>query len=191
MAPFRGHDRLGDFLDNRQYWENTFELLRQAQRFQSDHVPIAGRILPDRLEREDRPLYPPLATREALANAFCHRDYSRAGDAVSVAMYDDHLEFVSPGGLHFGLQLENLVRPHESRPWNPIIAGVFYRAGVIEKWGMGTLKILHWCKVGHTPPPEWNEQTGSLYVTFLPAYDFEKTGSTVQEKALGEDQRPR
>jgi predicted HTH transcriptional regulator len=28
----------------------------------------------------------------------------------------------------------------------PIVANVFYRAGIIERWGMGTLKILAWCR---------------------------------------------
>ena len=27
-------------------------------------------------------------------------------------------------------------------PWNPIIANVFYRAGIIEQWGKGTQKII-------------------------------------------------
>jgi hypothetical protein len=49
---------------------------------------------------------------------------------------------------------EDLQKPHESRPWNPIKASVFYCAGIIEKWGMGTLKILEWCKEGHTLPPD-------------------------------------
>lgn len=61
-------------------------------------------------------------------------------------MYDDRLEIVSPGGLHFMLKVEDLIKPHESSPWNPIIDRVFYRAGIIEKWGIGTLKIIGCCK---------------------------------------------
>ena len=33
-----------------------------------------------------------LATREALANALCHRDYSIGGGSVGIAVYDDRLE---------------------------------------------------------------------------------------------------
>jgi ATP-dependent DNA helicase RecG len=58
-----------------------------------------------------------------------------------VALYDDRLEIISPGELHFGLTPEKLYQPHESRPWNPWIAKVFYRRGLIETWGRGTLKI--------------------------------------------------
>jgi len=39
-----------------------------------DHVPIAGRVIPGKMVREDQQGYPPRATREAMANALCHRD---------------------------------------------------------------------------------------------------------------------
>ena len=134
-----------------------------------DHVPIAGRVIPGKMIREDQPWYPPRATREALANALCHRDYTIPGGAVAVAMYDDHLEITNPGDLHFGITPEKLTIPHESKPWNPIIANVFYRAGIIERWGAGTLNIIDWCAENGNPAPAWQEQAGSVYVTFLPA----------------------
>jgi len=59
LARFRGKDRLSDFSDNRQYWGNAFGLLRRAESFLLDHVPIAGRVVPGKMQREDRPLYPP------------------------------------------------------------------------------------------------------------------------------------
>ena len=169
LARFRGQTRLADFSDNRQYWGHAFSLLRRAESFLMDHVPIAGRVLPGRTVREDQPWYPPRATREALANALCHRDYTIPGGAVSVAMYDDHLEITNPGSFQFGITPEKLTRPHESRPWNPIIANVFYRAGIIERWGSGTLNIIDWLKANNNPTPSWAEQAGSIYVTFRPA----------------------
>lgn len=169
LARFRGKDRLSDFIDNRQYWGHAFSLLRRAESFLLDHVPIAGRVVPGRMVREDQPGYPPRATREALANALCHRDYTVPGGAVTVAMYDDHLEITNPGDFHFGITPEKLTKPHESKPWNPIIANVFYRAGIIERWGMGTLNIIDWCAENGNPPPAWSERVGSVYVIFKPA----------------------
>ena len=168
LARFRGKNRLSDFTDNRQYWGHAFSLLRRAESFLLDHVPIAGRVVPGKMVREDRPLYPPRATREALANALCHRDYTIPGGAVAVAMYDDHLEIINPGTFHFGITPEKLAQPHESKPWNPIIAGVFYRAGIIERWGTGTLNILDWCAENGNPAPAWAEQAGSVVLTFVP-----------------------
>ena len=169
MARFRGKNRLADFADNRQYWGHAFALLRRAESFLMDHVPIAGRVVSGKMIREDQPWYPPRATREAMANALCHRDYTIPGGAVAVAMYDDHLEITNPGDFHFGITPERLTIPHESKPWNPIIANVFYRAGIIERWGAGTLNIIDWCVENTNPPPTWQEQAGSVYVTFLPA----------------------
>lgn len=171
LARFRGKDRLADFLDNRTYWGHAFALLRRGESFLRDHVPIAGRVLPGKMIREDYPMYPPRALREAIANSICHRDYTSPGGAVAIAMYDDHLEVVNPGSLHFGLKPDNLLRPHTSRPWNPIIAEVFYRAGVIEQWGTGTLNIIKWCKDNQNPPPVW-EEPGAVMVTFLPSTFF-------------------
>ena len=169
LGRFRGNDRLADFADNRQYWGHAFSLLRRGESFLMDHVPIAGRVIPGKMVREDQPAYPPRATREALANALCHRDYTIPGGAVAVAMYNDHLEITNPGALHFGITPEKLAKPHESRPWNPIIANVFYRAGIIERWGSGTLNIMDWCMENGNPVPAWKEQAGSVYVLFLPA----------------------
>ena len=168
LARFRGKNRLAEFADNRQYWGHAFSLLRRAESFLLDHVPIAGQVVPGKMVREDQPWYPPRATREAIANAICHRDYAIPGGAVAVAMYDDHLEIVNPGTFHFGITPEKLTRLHESKPWNPIIANVFYRAGIIERWGSGTLNIIDWCKENGNPPPTWEERVGSVYVTFRP-----------------------
>ncbi len=140
VARFRGVGRT-EFLDNRQFHGNAFMLLRSAQRFMIDNLPVAGRIVPGRFERLDEPLYPTEALREALANAFCHRDYSLGGGSVGVGVYDDRLEITSTGALPFGQTPEQLFTPHESRPWNPLIAGVFYRRGIIEQWGRGTIKM--------------------------------------------------
>jgi ATP-dependent DNA helicase RecG len=174
LGCFRGVNRLADFTDNRQYWGHAFDLLRRGKAFLRDHVPIAGRVLERSMLREDRPAYPPRATREALANAICHRDYIVPGGAVVVAMYDDHPEIVSPGGFHFGIEPAKLTVPHESKPWNPIIANVFHRAGIIKRWGTGTLKILDWSREFDCPVPEWKEQADNVYVTFKPAASFEQ-----------------
>lgn len=167
MARFRGRDK-SEFIDNRQEVGHTFDLLIRAQRFLRDHLPVAGRIVPDLFERIDEPLYPPAALREALANAFCHRDYSIHGGAVDIAIYDDRLEIASAGALHFGLTPEDLMRPHKSRPWNPLIARVFYRRGIIEEWGRGTLKMIEWTEQAGLPSPEFEASANDVLVRFRP-----------------------
>ena len=117
----------------------------------------------------DEPLYPPLATREALANAFCHRDYSIGGGSVGVAIYDDRLEITSTGGLHFGLTAQALFEPHESQPWNPLIARAFYLRGIIESWGRGIASMVDLTNRAGLPNPEIEEIVGGVVVRFRPS----------------------
>lgn len=97
LARFKGATR-DEFLDNRQYTGNAFALMRRAERFLIDWLPVAGKIVPGQMARIDTPALPSEATREALANAFVHRDYASAAGSVAVALYDDRLEIISSGG---------------------------------------------------------------------------------------------
>ena len=72
------------------------------------------------------------------------------------------------GGTLLGLTADNMTVPHESRPWNPLIANTFHRAGVIERWGSGTTNMVHWCEENGNPIPEWQERSGSVVVSFYP-----------------------
>lgn len=165
LARFKGTNR-DEFLDNRQYTGNAFALKRRAERFLMDWLPIASKIVPGKMERIDTPALPTEAVREALANAFVHRDYASAAGSVGVALYDDRLEIISPGELHFGQTPETLYQPHESQPWNPWIAGVFYRRGVIETWGRGMLKIATQMQAAGLPAPTISETIGFVVMTF-------------------------
>jgi len=167
MARFKGKTK-STFIDNRQEHGHAFDLFQRAQRFLRDHLPVAGRVLPNVYEREDDPLYPPRALREALANALCHRSYTTAGGSVGVAIYDDRLEITSSGPLPEGITVEELTRPHTSTPRNELIAGVFHRRGIIEQWGTGTLRMAEATEEAGLPPPEFEERGGEVVVRFRP-----------------------
>ncbi|HET6383414.1 MAG TPA: ATP-binding protein, partial [Armatimonadota bacterium] len=62
-----------------------------------------------------------------------------------------------------------LKRDHLSRPRNPLIAEVFYRRGLIERWGRGTQKIVELCLAAGRPEPEFEEPAGAVTVRFLPS----------------------
>ncbi len=179
IAHFRGVDR-SEFLDNRQVNGNAFVLLSHALRFLRDTLPIASRFESGRIQRIDEPLYPPIATREAVANALCHRDYALGGGSVGLAVYDDRLEVTSTGLLHFGLTPAALFGPHESRPWNPLIARTFYRRGIIEEWGRGTLKMAELATSAGLPRPTIEERGDCVTVCF-------RHGQVVPSRRIGHD----
>ena len=93
MARFRGTTK-DEFEDNKQVYGHAFDLFAEAQHFLRQHLPVAGRIMPNLFERVDDPLYPLEALREALANAVCHRDYASASGSLGLAIYDDRLEIL-------------------------------------------------------------------------------------------------
>ena len=167
MARFRGRDKLEGFIDNQ--WErgNAFQLITFAHHFTSRHLPIASFFEPGKLQRIDQPAVPQLALREALINAFCHRDYSIRSAATSLAIYDDRLEIWNPGGLPPELTVEHLKEPHNSYQRNELIAHVFYKRGWIEKWGIGTTRMVEYCRKNKTPEPDFSENSGGFSVVFL------------------------
>ena len=185
VARFRGLDRM-EFLDNRQFHGNAFNLLANAERFLRETLPIASRFESGRMQRIDEPRYPPLATREAIANALCHRDYAMGGGSIGLAVYDDRLEITSPGSLHFGFTPEDLFGPHESKPWNPLIARTFYRRGIIAEWGRGTIRMADLATAAGLPHPEIEERNDTVTVRFRPA-DFSTDVETENDLTQQQD----
>ncbi len=112
MARFRGHDKT-EFLDQRQLRGPAFKLLEEAEIFCQRHFPLPGKIVPSQMRRVEAPLIPPDAMREILVNALVHRDYSIAGGAVSLAIFDDRVEVWSAGKYPSGITPES---PHFRAP---------------------------------------------------------------------------
>jgi hypothetical protein len=104
--------------------------------------------------------------REILINAVIQRDYSTADGAVLLAIFDDHVEVWSAGKYPSGITPESLTRAHLSVQRNPIIAEVFYRTGLIEKWGRGDNRVAEMCTAAGIAPPKFDEIAGAAVVTF-------------------------
>lgn len=158
MARFRGVDKT-EFLDQRQLRGPAFRLLEEAELFCQRHFPMPGKVVPGQMRRVETPLIPPDAMREILVNAFIHRDDTIAGGAVSLALFDDRVEVWSAGRFPSGITPEALPRPHLSVQRNPLIADVFHRAGLIEKWGRGTNRVAEMCASAGIALPTFAERS--------------------------------
>lgn len=86
------------------------------------------------------------AIREAVYNAIAHNCYM-FGTPIQIRVEDEALIISNRSILPEGWTEETLMKPHDSIPYNPDIANVFYRAGYIEAWGRGIQKICDECKV--------------------------------------------
>ena len=65
-----------------------------------------------------------------------------------------------------GWTVDTLMEPHDSIPYNPDIANVFYRAGFIENWGRGIETICSACKELGAEQPTYELRGNSLRVRF-------------------------
>ena len=59
---------------------------------------------------------------------------------------DDAITISNSCILPEGWTVDTLMEPYDSKPYNPDIANVFYRAGVSENWGQGIQKICDECQ---------------------------------------------
>lgn len=95
-----------------------------------------------------------------------HRDDSIAGGAVSLAIFDDRVEVWSAGRFPRGITPLMLTRAHPSVQRNPMIADVFFRTGLIERWGRGTNRVAEMCRASGIEPPAFEEVGNAALVTF-------------------------
>ncbi len=97
------------------------------------------------IHRVEKYQVPEIALREAVLNAIAHKDYS-SGNPIQISVYNDKIMIWNEGELPSDWTIKNLKAKHPSKPFNPDIANAFFRAGLIEAWGRGTLKIIKECK---------------------------------------------
>lgn len=117
------------------------------------------------LMRIEKGEYPVAALREMLLNALVHRNYM--GSMTQIRVYDKKISIWNEGTLPEGMSLDALKRQHPSRPRNPIIADVCFKAGYIDSWGRGTIKIIEACKAAGLPDVQMMEEDGGFLVTLF------------------------
>jgi len=165
MARFRGHTKK-EFLDRKDAWGGAFHLLEEGLLFCDRHLPLAGKVVPETPQRQDRLAIPRDALREVLVNALIHRDYRDPGMSTYLAIFDDRVEITSPGLLPPGIAVDELSRMHRSHLRNRRIAAAFYRADFIEMWGRGTLDVIEAATAADLDTPVFQEIAGYTDVTF-------------------------
>lgn len=85
-------------------------------------------------------LVPFEAFREAIANALVHRAWDVNAN-IKVEMHPEKIRISSPGGLVAGMSNTDYMNGNYSSLRNPIIAEVFHRLNIIEKFATGIKRI--------------------------------------------------
>lgn len=114
----------------------------------------------------ERLIYPEAACREALVNAIAHRDYSREGSPIEVFVYDDRMDFRSPGGLLSGIsvdQLKSFAQVHETR--NVLVARTLRELGLMREMGEGIPRMFGAMRDSELVDPELTSDREQFTVT--------------------------
>ena len=126
-------------LDRHDFDGDILELIEEAEKYILKNIHIGMRL--EGMRRVDVPEISRAALREAIINAFCHRDW-REPDYIQIAIYKNRVEIRNPGGLFDGLTFEAMRRGNVSHRRNPLIADLFRRIDMVEAWGRGMPLIL-------------------------------------------------
>ena len=159
------------------FFENVVDLLHQDE----IHGPLItmadkaedlvylkyfkGIISYEGLQRIETYPIPRQAFREAILNAIIHRDYS-TGNPIHIHIYPDKVLIYNDGRLPETWTVDDLLAPHTSKPYNPLIAGAFFRSGQIEAWGRGIEKITEACKSWGKPEPFFKVRANEVMIGF-------------------------
>lgn len=117
--------------------------------------------------RRQEVAYPVMPVREALVNAFAHRDYESALGGVMVRMFSDRVEIANSGKLPEGITASALNAGNgvPSRLVNPLIANNLYFRGYMEHVGRGSVLIKDECRKVGTQVTWTTKTRGEVMVT--------------------------
>ncbi len=106
------------------------------------------------------------AFREALVNAFCHRDYSMLG-RVRVEINQEGMIISNPGGFIEGIDMHNLLdaEPHGR---NPVLADAMKRIGLAERTGRGIDRIYEGSLLYGRLFPDYSQSTSKSVRLMIP-----------------------
>ncbi len=142
-------------------------VFEDAYSFVVRNTPSISRFLKGSPKREDVPLYPEDAVREALINALAHRDYSASSGGVAIHVFPRRLEIWNSGALPDGVTEESLTKGQISVLRNPDIAHALYLRGLMEKAGRGSVLMIQQCLEYDLAAPQWrSDKELGVTVTF-------------------------
>ncbi len=109
-------------------------------------------------------LYPAIALREALMNAFCHADYQKAAPLM-IRQFPDKIEISNPGGFIGGISPENILH-HMPMARNPLLVEALTRLRLINRSNLGIPRMFMAMLIEGKEPPFIYDRGESVTLTF-------------------------
>ena len=115
--------------------------------------------------REDIPLLPVAAIREALVNAVAHRDYAIIGSKIQLEVFTDRVDVTSPGALPNHLPIDAVRQGGRTRTRNEQMASFMLARGFMEQRGRGYLLMRRAMREFNGTEPELKEDKAARFFT--------------------------
>ena len=116
------------------------------------------------LAREDAPLVPEKALREAIVNAVVHRDYAITGSRVLLEVFSNRIDVTSPGTLPNHMKVENVRSGGNPRSRNELMANAILVARLMEQRGRGWPVMRRAMREFNGTEPEIVQDEGGKFV---------------------------
>ncbi len=189
IVRYSGKNVSDRYLDLKDIRGNLFDIIDHADEYIREHIQIASQLIPGQINREDIPQYPLFAIRELIVNAVAHRDYYISGSRIIIKMFQDRIEFSSPGGFPADITPENIVDRQYSR--NPVIVKTLNMVRYIEAIGDGIDRVLEAVRTHpFKPPMPLFKDVGNNVIVILYSADMSKLNFLRIEKlALTDKER--
>lgn len=134
LAVFNGTELNSSLRDKRTFLGALPQQVDNALAAIKANIPVASEI--EGTRRVDAPAYPDKVFRELLVNACVHRNYSIVGSQIRIFVFDDRVEFISPGRLPNTVKISKLTTG-TSFGRNPLLVRLMENLGYMDKLGRG------------------------------------------------------
>lgn len=167
---------------------NMFAIHKRVMKY-FESLPRTASFVDTKGYRAENYIYPLDVMDEAVTNALVHRSYNGFLDEITIFIYKDKVEVTNPGEMMGDFLVRGKVKPHGSILRNPVMAEVFYMAGMMEKSGRGISLIYNGMSDKGYNRPTWKSANGH---TTLTIYSSKAKIATLNERMIsfiGEHQK--
>ncbi|HLE87178.1 MAG TPA: ATP-binding protein [Candidatus Brocadiaceae bacterium] len=162
---FKGNEITADLLDKKEITGTLPELIDKTVLVIKINLNVQSTV--KGLKRIEYAKFPDEVLREAVTNAVAHRDYSIFGANIRIFMFDNRIEFRSPGKLPNTVTIEKMKEGY-SVARNPFIVKYLQNYQYIDQIGSGIPMILKQMKILGAPEPLLKEEGEEFILTLFP-----------------------
>lgn len=166
FAHFNGLDVTEALIDKKHIFGRLPDIADQTFTILKNNIKTFSTI--QGIKRQERQEYADVVLREAIVNALVHRNYSITGSRIRILMFEDRIEFHSPGRLPNTVTIEKM-KIGVSYARNPFLVKYMENLRYIDQLGRGIPMIIKTMKDLGAKEPILKEMGEEFIITIYRA----------------------